>query len=264
MKTQLSNLLALAFGLCTLSANAANEVHLIKLQSYKSYTGTTPLLRRHFEAVVANLGSAKQVFVRMKASDGTWYNPINLKYDRAASSGSEVWSADVTDFVLPYSNPASQEFVIGYTVNGHTYWDNNNGSNFIIDTDSGASLFGINVYDKIIPASVYVPTGQSGSYSGAVTVKNLAYAKQVKVVYSTDGWATSNTATAVFSPTYWYALAGSAAPNPNKYGSEEWTYTLAIGPTATRLDYAVSYTVNGQTYWDNNFGRNYSAKVVRY
>ena len=56
--------------------------------------------------------------------------------------------------------------------------------------------------------------------------------------------------------------ASSATPNPNRFGLEQWYFTLDLG-SATTVEYAVSYTVAGVTYWDNNFTRNYRTTVTR-
>jgi spore coat protein U-like protein len=41
-----------------------------------------------------------------------------------------------------------------------------------------------------------------------------------------------------------------------KSGNEVWAIQAAVG-TARRVEYALFYDVNGQQFWDNNFGRNY-------
>ena len=61
---------------------------------------------------------------------------------------------------------------------------------------------------------------------------------------------------------YW-SSAYSTAANPNSYGYETWNFKLDVG-NATQVEYAISYTANGQTYWDNNYGRNYFTRIVRY
>ena len=49
-------------------------------------------------------------------------------------------------------------------------------------------------------------------------------------------------------------------PNPNAAGFEEWTFGLDVG-SATSVEYAIAYTADGQTYWDNNFGDNYTSVI---
>lgn len=73
-----------------------------------------------------------------------------------------------------------------------------------------------------------------------IEVKNLAYVKQVGVRYrnSQGYWMTA-------PAQYWM---------PSASGKELWNVVVPEPSDA----YAIYYTVNGVTYWDNNGGRNYS------
>lgn len=241
---------------------AADEVKLLRSQSTVSTKYGITVQSVRFEALVKNLAYAKQVYAHLKKPDGSWVD-VPLAYHRAADTGREVWVGNFLDSTAtgPTFQTWDLEFALRYKVNGQEYWDNNAGKNYKQAKDSGSLLVGTQVLaryaDTNNPYYVY-----GGSVYGSVTVKNLAAAKSVKVLYSTDGWKTSQTAQASFSSTHWTG-GYSAAANPNAYGSEEWTYELLVGNTATRVEYAVSYTVNGATYWDNNFGRNYVLSLAR-
>lgn len=80
-------------------------------------------------------------------------------------------------------------------------------------------------------------------FKGVVEVKNLAYGKQVTMVYkNNDGsWSSTNG----------QYLA------PSTSGKELWTVSLPAPVSAV----AFKYVVNGQTYWDNNGGKNYAINV---
>ena len=84
---------------------------------------------------------------------------------------------------------------------------------------------------------------------GELVVKNIAYQKHVKVVYTVDGWATSNEIAATYK-----VNDGSKA--------ETWEFTadipLMYADALPTIEYAISYEVAGTTYWDNNHGRNYT------
>lgn len=84
-----------------------------------------------------------------------------------------------------------------------------------------------------------------------VLVKNVAYDKAVQVLYSEDGWRTTQRVNA----TYTYTPAGQF---------EVWSADgfLARGGVAP-VEYAVSYTVQGKTFWDNNWGTNYDTSHRR-
>ncbi|GAA5174033.1 carbohydrate-binding protein [Niveibacterium umoris] len=240
-------------------AYAADEIKLLRSRSTVSSKYGVSSQTIHFEALVKNLNYAKQVYAHLKRPDGSWVD-APLAYSRAADTGREVWEGSYTDPNPTNTGPSFQtfdlEFALRYVVNGVEYWDNNSGLNYKQGRDTGHLLIGTNVlasiYDLNSPAWIY-----NGHYYGAVTLKNLSPSKQVKVVYSTDGWKTSGTAWATFSNTYWSG-GYSAAPNPNAYGAEEWNFQLDLSTTATKVEFAIGYIVNGTTYWDNNFGRNYT------
>ena len=250
---------ALAIATLSFAAQAADEVKLKKLTSVEScYKGCS--YSASFEVLVANPGYQKQVDVHVQKADGNWID-VPLNYARPASNGQEIWSGNI-----PYPQnltlTANQiHFALKYQVNGQTYWDNNNWANYNLDKNVGTVLFGNLVNNTSPDAERYLATG-SGEFYGAVTVKNLAPTKQIEVKYSTDGWQTSKSAWATFNPVYW-SSAYSTAANPNSYGYETWNFKLDVG-NATQVEYDIGYTANGQTYWDNNYGRNYFTRIVRY
>ncbi|MNP59986.1 putative phosphatase regulatory subunit [compost metagenome] len=86
------------------------------------------------------------------------------------------------------------------------------------------------------------------TFSGAVYVKNIDPTKTVKIVYTTDNWATVHEG---------YATYVNRSNNFNTV--ELWTYTFNV-PGATEVKYAISYTTAGSTYWDNNNGSIYTVK----
>lgn len=73
-----------------------------------------------------------------------------------------------------------------------------------------------------------------------IEVKNIAYVKQVGVRYRNSAGAWVSAAAQYFMPT--------------TAGKELWYASLP----APSESFALYYTVNGATYWDNNGGRNYS------
>ena len=240
-------------------ASAANEVQLLRALSVIMHGEGLSYQQPTIDAVVANLSPVKQVFVHLKTATGTWTD-IPMSYSRPAGAGQEVWTANASAIGFGYS-VNDLNFALKYVVNGQTYWDNNKGSNYFVAADGGSYLGSVNVYD-----GSYRP--QLGLYCqnpiiyGTVTVRNIAYAKAVTIVYSTDNWKTTHTSAATYSAAYWQDNTSNAS-NPNQYGFEEWSYTVNVG-SATQLQYAVSYSVNGQTYWDNNFGQNYTVNITCY
>ncbi len=76
-----------------------------------------------------------------------------------------------------------------------------------------------------------------------IVVQNLAFSKTVGIDYTTDNWATVQTALASFGS----AMIGSC---------EEWSLTIPIG-SASAMEFAIFYQVLGTQFWDNNFGQNH-------
>ena len=240
-------------------ALAANEIVPVKSVSTVGSRYGLRWQNVDIEARVASLGYNKQVYVHMKRWDGKWVE-VPLVYRRPAGNGYEIWdTGDGATAIDPPSGATyDPEFSLKYVVNGVTYWANNGGANYKQGRDTGSVLYGRNVY----AGSYYAPvlTSHNGKVSGVLTSRSLGAADSVTVVYSTDGWATTQTAVANAPFWFWYG-AYSSAGNPNVYAFKEWIYELPVG-AATTLEYAVKYTYNGQTYWDNNFGNNYFSKLV--
>lgn len=259
--------LALVFGCAASLGLAANEVRLLKAESVVDQHYASNAQSPRFDVLVANLHYVKQVFVHLRTGSGRWID-VPLAYSRPANNGYEVWTGTYNNLdpangsILP---PFDPEFVVKYVVNGQTYWDNNGGANYRMGQNSGTLLVGSNVYEGWYRRDAY---SMGGRFTGWVTVRNIAYAKNVTVVYTTNRWATTRTAAASFASNFWtFAPTGvrSNASNPGQNGCEEWGYTLDVG-NATRLEYAIRYNVvvNGvtRTYWDNNFGRNYVVNLT--
>jgi hypothetical protein len=90
----------------------------------------------------------------------------------------------------------------------------------------------------------------AGNLNVQVLVRNIALQKQVAIVYTTDKWFTCHNAFGVYSPPF------APASTPHQPITELWNIgPVAVGPTG---QFAAYYTVDGATYWDNNFGLNYS------
>lgn len=264
MKKILSLISALALSSVALTATAAGEVKLIKEESRSSYYRGFSWESGEFKAHVANLAYSKQVAVHVRKTDGTWYDyPMSFSY--SAGNNREVWSAPFSisyDGVnsLPDTGPVI-EFALKYTVNGVTYWDNNNGANYKVNRGAGSYLApGVNVAIGNHTPTVAMSYGETG-WGGYITVRNIAPTKAVKVVYTTDNWATSQTVNATYSPGSW-TYGYSNTPQPNVMGFEEWSFRIPGVGVGSTIKYAVSYTVNGVTYWDNNLGANYTTVIV--
>lgn len=242
----LLSLALVAVGLSASPALAAGEVRLLSGFSSVSHKYGFTWQDVTFSLVVQNLAYDKQVAIHVNNQDGTWVD-LPATYAGPADDGRELWK--VTYQYANGTTPRDLEFVAKYTVNGQTYWDNNNGQNYFLGQNQGTLLHGTNV---LVAGS---SLSSDGYFTVSVDVQNLAYDKQVKVVYTTDNWATVHEGFASYSSGYTYAYA--YLPSPNTYGVERWLFSIP-GTGAQNIQFAVAYTVNGQTYWDNNFGHNSS------
>lgn len=227
------------------SASAAgNEVRLIDslIYAYKfgyvSFSGNIE---------VENLGYSKNVTVHYSTDNVTWYD-TSAQYAGPTDSTHEKWNFDISTSALTTDHPelkdlTSIRFAIKYEVNGNTYWDNNGGSNYYNER-SNHSLSSV-ILGKPNVLRAYDDLN-SGAFSGAVYVKNINPTKTVKIIYTTDNWATTNEG---------YATYSSSANNFDTV--DIFTFSFSV-PGASEVKYAISYTTAGSTYWDNNYGSNYT------
>ncbi len=231
----------------TLTTGQANTpVQLFRSSSYIHTKYGQSQLGLTWEVRVKNLAYNKSVFVRQLLKSGQWTN-IALTYSRNADSGYEIWTGSVSQL---NNYTYDTKFAVGYTVNGTTYWDNNNGANYTMPYNCGEML-----------GRGYQVAVKSYSYdqkflSVWVDVRNIAYTKSVKLVYSIDNWATSTTVPLYFQSTYSYGYATVSCPTAA--GFERWAaWNNYLGPLSNGK-FFIEYTVNGVKYYDNNWGANYN------
>ncbi|MEW9700592.1 hypothetical protein [Paenibacillus sp. SI8] len=246
VKKMLSVVLAFTFFLSVAVVGFSGEakasdpnVQLAYANTSIDYSGGSSVYSLTGGVEVKNLAYTKQVSVAYTTGNGQW-NEQPASYAASNGNGYETWTFNI---VAPASS--AFEFSFKYVVNGQTYWDNNGGSNYKVG--------GTGQPDRILGTSAlqlsekHYYSNRSGLYIyGKVYLKNLAPTKTVNVVYSYDNWATTQTATA----TYDSAVAGS------NNAFENWTFSFTAN--GQPVQFAISYTVNGVTYWDNNHGANYS------
>ncbi len=227
-------------------------VALISADTYCSYYHGMGSTYRNFSIQVKNLAYDKQVAIYHKMSDGTWQE-FPAVYSRSIPGNSEIWTVNLANSASIWG----YEFVVKYTVNGVTYWDNNNGQNYSMGTLDGTWLNpSLNVKLNYRSLYYYSYTNQS-VFSGSIDVRNLAYNKKVEVIYSTDNWQTTKIAPAKYVGPYYTVGYSQYINSPNIHGIERWTFMEYIG-NVSNVEFAISYTVNGISYWDNNYGNNYS------
>lgn len=248
--------LSLALAVAGLStsgvASAAGEVRLLSAASSVSHAYHWDYQTAEFDIRVDDAACGGDVAVHMTSGSGTWID-VNAWRLRSAGAGHSVYH---TTFGAGGGSGVIHDiqFAVKCGGGGQTFWDNNGGQDYFLGQSAGAFLPSGNVYARGYTAGANVYDGKAWS---SVTLRNLAYAKQVKVVYTTDGWATVHEAYASYDPGFY---AFTSTTNPNAAGFEEWRFGLDVG-NASSVEYAIAYTTGGQTYWDNNFGDNYTSVI---
>ena len=111
-----------------------------------------------------------------------------------------------------------------------------------------ASNFLARVIDQKVSLENCVVDDQELTVTGTVRVANIAFHKSVKVRYTTNNWLTFTDVTANY-------MANSCDG-----ATDRFAFSIVVPQyfgVRSRLLFAVCYTVNGETFWDNNHGSNY-------
>ncbi len=214
----------------------------------------------YFSVLVQNLAYTKLVGIwghvpGAPGTPGTWsFTPCS--YSHSVPGNLEIWT-------LFNALPIDQ-FDVEYQALGNIYWDNNADYNYSLDPILAATVFegaiGSAVIGPAVLAGVPAVLTQAGQVPGVdsngnlhvgVLVQNIAYEKQVGIVYTTNNWTTFQNTFGTFLQTL------TPASTPHQLNAESWEIVAAVGVGATG-QFAVFYNVGGATYWDNNFGLNYS------
>ncbi|XXF79710.1 carbohydrate-binding protein [Myxococcaceae bacterium GXIMD 01537] len=240
----LLSLALVAVGLSASSALAAGEVRLLKAFSAVGSRYGMSWQDTSFTLVVQNIAYEKQVAIHMRDVSGQWID-LPASYVGPAEDGFEVWKVQ---HQFPTSVPTRDlEFVAKYTVNGQTYWDNNNSQNYFLGRNDGPLLNG----PHVLVNSAFLRA--DGTLDVTVDLRNIAYAKSVTLVYTTNEGQTWHHVPASYVSGYTYGYAYITSPNAQ--GVERWSVSTNTG--AQRVRFGVRYDVNGTYYWDTNFGWNY-------
>lgn len=201
----------------------------------------------NFTVLVENLAFTKLVGIwGHDVSTGNWsFNPCD--FSNSVPGNLEIWVGGWDQGTPP------DQFDVEYEVLGNIYWDNNGGYNYGLDVAAAGGADGVNT-SVIGPNLLVVGSSEvdsAGNLNVDVLVKNIAFTKQVAIVYTTDNWLTFLYAFGTYSRSF------SPGNAPHQLQTGLWTVTAPVG-TGKTGQFAAFYTVAGATYWDNNFGSNYS------
>lgn len=170
--------------------------------------------------------SNQQVIIHYNYMDGKDWMDQEAECVTTLSDGSKIWMARIISYNLKYA--------IKYVADGEVFWDNNNGNDYTREKIGTAPITVVSQF----------PQGNY-SYNVSVLLQNYAYEKNVQLRYTEDNW---NSYTDV--PLHY--------DEANDSTTEWWSVDINLDSSKTSdFEYCVYYQVNGQTYWANNFGKNY-------
>jgi len=242
--------------------NGAAPVQLVSAKaSVDTYNGLpsweTEQVDATFKGVieVANVAYNKSVRVHYTVAGAGW-TAADAVYLGTAPSGREYWSFETIAFVTTKQvlQPEEIRFAVEYQAAGQTWWDNNGGQDYSIITPKGVGYGPSMILGSANLGLVSASTVRNGwpayanSFSTQIIVKNLSYHKNIKVLATVDGWQSSFPMQATYLSTL-------------ENGLELWEARTLIALNVEEVEFALSYTGNGQTWWDNNFGQNYTLGV---
>ena len=203
---------------------------------------------------VANLAYHKQVVVHYNVRQTSHWQDTVASYLGPAKNNREIWRFETPRVSYPPRLSAGFQFAIRYQAAGQTHWDNNHGRDYQVG-DGPRPIWPRMALNGSTLALNWAEA-QGNSFRGDVVLKDLAYHKQLQVHYSTDDWATVKIASASYFNQFCGALqCGSRAR------LQHWGWNVTIPSGVKQIKFAIAYTVNGQTHWDNNFQSNYTVQV---
>lgn len=204
----------------------------------------------------------KLVEVHWAGEDGRWHI-LPATFQHETGSDGEIWRARA-EFQAARdedaSLPGDVSFALHARIAGRDSWDNNGGANHEINADSGLrlaegiSLLHTDFDPRLRPGQDFLPL--------TIAARPPAPARRMFVRWTTDRWRTSCDTPCFFRRKHWHTAFGSAARNPNRYGTEIWISHLGVAG-AFRIDYAIGCETPHGTWWDNNFGLNHVARHPR-
>jgi hypothetical protein len=203
---------------------------------------------------VENLAYHKQVVVHYEVSTQKDWLDVAATYVGPTSNNREVWSFQTPGYHHPPRLGADFRFAVRYSVGGQTYWDNNDGRDYRVGIGARP------VYPRVTLGGADLDLIQAEAKAGTfvvdIAVKNLAFHKEVKVVYTFDDWATVKIADASYRTSSFHCLDYTDAQH-----LEQWQLKAPVDAGTKQIKLAISYTVNGVTSWDNNQGADYTLPV---
>ncbi len=175
---------------------------------------------------------AQKKEVKVIWSEDNWETTgvAHAHFEEILGDGSEKWGVDVKISSL-YNRI---EYAIAASIDGLELFDpgNNHRLGYYLD-------------DKVkLLKSDVVQDDEQYYLVGEVNVLNLGYEKEIEVHFTRDQWQTEEQVYAEY-------IAGN-----------NWKFKIPLThPTPQEMELVIAYRVNGETYWDNNGGKNHNFKI---
>jgi hypothetical protein len=222
----------------------------IESDNFSPGGGVTGVNNTKITAKVKNIAFAKDVAIHYAQSDGAWV-------ERPLSWQNNFSNYDL--FALTDNSFVTTEFVLRYTVNGETFWDNNGEANYHVDSARPNTVGGNVILNKA--------TARRGSQAGGgfvfttswvegeIFVKNLSFQKQVGIRLSSNGGTSFHDTNA--------SLSGNVPVAVGLSEVEIWKFKtpeLNLDQSTANFIFAIFYNNlnTGDWFWDNNFGQDYT------
>lgn len=188
------------------------------------------------------------------------YNALGY-YVRGASDGWEEWHVPVRMRAwegTAFAFDAWYEDGVWEHGGKRVWYDDNAGDLYPVTQYAGAAVQQLWSADGVVVG----PNGVRGSID--LRVANLDFDKEIAIVWTTDGWATTN----LFGMgegelNAWYYV--EALDSTSDY--ERWRIDLDVPGAADHFEYAIVYRhglgdgAREYEFWDNNYYRNYRVEA---
>jgi len=231
-----------------------HEIQLLYVENIITRKKSIPQQELCFVMRVANISHDKKIEVLWAGEQGEW-QVLSASYQHQLGADYECWRAKVIIKAQGHhSLPGNINFALHYQCLGQDYWDNQAGSNYASQADSGIQL-AANQHLQQLGFESKLKAGQQ-RLPITVSITQALHATAVNIHWSTDNWLSSHTTPCYFNRHYWDEHAHSNARNPNQYGSQIWQGVLKI-KNAYRVHYSISCDSADGVLWDNNDGNNY-------
>jgi Carbohydrate/starch-binding module (family 21) len=212
--------------------------------------GITGVEITKISAKAKNIALSKEVALHYQQANGTWTEKLL------------VWNQNFGDydlFSLADNTFNTTTFVLRYSAIGQTFWDNNNGANYQLNSGFPNTVGGSVILNS---ATAHRGTQAGGGFvfttswvEGEIYVKNLSFNKQVAIRLSANNWATFQDTIGSFSGVVPVAT-GSSQVEVWKFKTPE----LNLDESTPFFHFVLFYhnLDSGELFWDNNFGQDYT------